>query len=238
MNEHARPQGLNGDCDGNAAPYVLGALPPAEHEAFVAHLETCAICREEVASLQSVAAALPLAAPQVLAPPGLKARLMAEVRGADTPREPEPEPRPAPVRARRRLLALPSFAPLAVAVAAVIALLVVVLAEGGGGVKTRTYRAAVHPPGASGVVTVSGAHAQLTLTGMPATERGRIYELWIKRAGAPAPTDALFTVTRAGRASVGVPGSAKGVTALLVTSEPLGGSRTPTRTPAIIAAIG
>jgi hypothetical protein len=196
-------------------------------------METCAVCRDEVASLQVVADALPLAAPQLLPPPELKQRLMAQVRGEAAGAETPPE-RP---RARRLPLWRPGFAPAVLAVAALIALLAVVLA-GGGGTTTRSFRATVHPPGAAGVVTVSGTHAQLTLTGMPATERGRVYELWVKRGGAPAPTDALFTVTSAGRATVGVPGSAAGVKAVLVTSEPLGGSRTPTRPPAIVASIG
>jgi anti-sigma-K factor RskA len=73
---------------------------------------------------------------------------------------------------------------------------------------------------------------------MPATTPGRVYELWIKRSGAPAPTDALFTVSRAGTASVGVPGSVAGVRVLMVTSEPLGGSPAPTREPVVVAAIG
>ena len=42
-------------CGRNAAPYVLGSLTDEEHEAFRVHLESCAVCREEVAALQVVA---------------------------------------------------------------------------------------------------------------------------------------------------------------------------------------
>ena len=42
---------------------------------------------------------------------------------------------------------------------------------------------------------------------MPQAAPGRVYEVWVKRAGLPQPTDALFTVSSAGDASVGVPGS-------------------------------
>ncbi len=73
------PRATNGECGGNAAPYVLGALTPAEHEAFAEHLSSCAVCREEVASLQTVAASLPATAPQLAAPRQLKRRVMAEV---------------------------------------------------------------------------------------------------------------------------------------------------------------
>jgi hypothetical protein len=62
-----------------------------------------------------------------------------------------------------------------------------------------------------------------------------VYEVWIKRSGAPQPTDALFTVTAQGDATVGVPGSLDGVKVIMVTSEPLGGSRVPTTSPVIIA---
>jgi hypothetical protein len=40
------------------APYVLGALEPAERAAFEAHLDTCAECRARVAELRGPAAAL------------------------------------------------------------------------------------------------------------------------------------------------------------------------------------
>ena len=61
------PQGRGDGCEGNAAPYVLGALTDEELAAFVVHLQTCAVCREEVAALQSVTAALPASAPQFMA---------------------------------------------------------------------------------------------------------------------------------------------------------------------------
>src|SRR5271165_272129 len=72
-------------CGGDAAPFVLGALTPAEEQAFAAHLHSCAVCREEVAALQRVAATLPASAPPVSAPAGLKRRVMREV-AADTHR--------------------------------------------------------------------------------------------------------------------------------------------------------
>jgi hypothetical protein len=45
----------------------------------------------------------------------------------------------------------------------------------------------------------------------------------------------LFTVTSHGDATVGVPGSVSGVKVVMVTSEPLGGSKVPTTSPVIIA---
>jgi hypothetical protein len=236
-------------CGGNAAPYVLGALTDDENEAFRGHLESCSVCREEVAALQVVAAALPAAAPQLSAPPQLKRRVMASVRedarrraahGADELAQDRRAPGQVPARRWRagalaRLQWRPNLA-VATFAAAVIALAVVAFASGGGA-GTRVSRATVLPRGASASLSVSDGHAQLNILDMPQAAPGRVYELWLKRSASaqPQPTDALFTVARDGAASVGVPGGVSGVSEVLVTSEPLGGSRVPTL-PALIVA--
>jgi anti-sigma-K factor RskA len=238
--EFEQPDG----CGASAAPYVLGALTDEEHEAFRVHLESCSVCREEVAALQVVASALPAAAPQLSAPPELKRRLMASVREDARRRElaDAGESAARPARARKRAPASLRWRPnLAVAVlaAAVIALAVVALGSGGGAGSggTHVIRAQVLPSRASASLSVGAGHAQLNIADMPQAAQGRVYELWIKRSasGRPLPTDALFTVSAAGRASVGVPGGVGGVREVLVTSEPLGGSRVPTL-PALIVA--
>jgi anti-sigma-K factor RskA len=217
--------------EGNAAPYVLGALPEDEHQAFRLHLASCAICREEVAALQTVADALPAVAPHVSAPPELKQRLMARVE-EDLPAE-------AKRASARRRFVLPSIGlrpAFGLAGAAIVVVLVLVLASGGGtSSSTRVISAQVLAPRASASLRVSGGHAELNIAGMPQTAPNRVYEVWVKRAGAPQPTDALFTVTAHGSATVGVPGSVTGVKQILVTSEPIGGSRVPTHAPVIIA---
>jgi anti-sigma-K factor RskA len=222
-------------CGVNAAPYVLGALTDIEVERFSAHLKSCAVCREEVTALQVVAAALPAAAPQVRASEDLKQRVLATVRReASLHGSVEPVPSAAHRRARARLQWRPALAAAAL-VAAVAVLLAVALAPGGSGGSTRVIRAEVLAPRASATVRVSDGHAELNIAGMPQTAPNRVYEVWIERGGAPQPTDALFTVSSAGAATVGVPGSVGGVQKILVTSEPLGGSRVPTRSPVIVA---
>ena len=225
-------------CGDNAAPYVLGALTAEEHEGFRAHLDRCAVCREEVAALQVIASALPAAAPQLSAPPALKRHVMASVRedlsrdellrgSSETGESARPTRRRPPASSRRR----PALA--SAALAAVVAVLAVIaLAPGGGG--TRVIRAQA-PVGADVSLRVSGGHAQLDISGMPQTPPQRVYEVWIKRSGAPQPTDALFTVTAEGDATVAVPGGVAGVKVIMVTSEPLGGTRVPTSSPVIVA---
>ncbi|HUH80374.1 MAG TPA: anti-sigma factor [Solirubrobacteraceae bacterium] len=231
----------------DAAAYVLGALADDEHGRFAAHLQGCAACREEVARLQVVVDALPLAAPQLGAPPELKRRIMGAVAGQATgqapgdaaPREPAAASRHAGSRAPRRSgwrsprrWALGGVGALA-AVAAALAL--VSLATSGGGAGPRVVRAQVLARGASASLRINGGRAELVLDGMPQVPPRRTYQVWVQRRGAPQPTDALFSVSSSGGATVAVPGNIAGVSAVLVTAEPLGGSRTPTSSPVIVA---
>ena len=228
-------------CAPDAAPYVLGALTEQEHAAFLVHLESCAVCREEVAALQIVADVLPAAAPQMKAPPELRESIMVGVSG-----EPALEGRLAASRTRTRTRTRASwwraserpalaFAGLA-AVAAALALAVIAIA-GGGRASTRVIHAEVSALGARVALLLRDGRAQLQISGMPASAPGRVYEVWVKRGGAPQPTNALFTVTSSGAATVGVPGDIAGVKAVLVSSEPLGGSKVPTTVPLIVAHI-
>jgi len=213
------------DCGQDAAAYVLGALEAQEAASFRRHLATCAVCRDEVAALQAVTDALPMAAPQIVAPRSLKRKVMKAARA---------EARPQPAAIARRSL-VPVFTGLAAAAA--VAFGVVELVPGGSS-GARIVQASV--PGNSGAATlrVSGTRGELTLEHMPAPPPGRIYEVWLQRSDQPpAPTSALFGVTSGGSATVDVPGSLRGVRQVLVTPEPLGGSAVPTHAPVIIAQV-
>jgi anti-sigma factor RsiW len=242
----------------DAGAWVLGALSADEHERFAAHLETCDICRREVAELQMVADTLPLAAPQVAPPPELKERIMATVRAeaavlaaaapadapSDAPAAPlaAERPRPAPEKRdrgwwRRPLVALRPL-PAAIGAAVLIALGVGAGVLLSSGPDERTVQAKVvapSSPAARASLTVADDRATLDVRDFPAPPAGRVYQVWLKRPGRPpAPTTALFSV-RDGRATVDVPGSVRGVDQVLVTDEPDGGSRVPTKSPVIIA---
>jgi hypothetical protein len=104
----------------------------------------------------------------------------------------------------------------------------VVLQGDSGPGPVRTYAIS----GATGTLVAQGDHARLHVTGLAAPADGRVYQVWKKRPGAdPQPTDALFTVSRNGSATVDVPGGVEGVERVLVTSEPAGGSDVPTTRP-------
>lgn len=220
----------NGDCGRDVAAYALGALEPDEARALEAHLETCAVCRDELAALAGATDVLPLSAPQLAVPRGLRRRVMADVR-----RHPRSSGEDR-ARGRQRLsLGRPALALAgAAALAAAVALGALVTSSSTSG--PRVVQASVVPAGASAQLRVNSGQAALVLSRMPAPPAGKIYEVWLKRgAAAPSPTDALFGVTSSGSASVAVPGDLHGVTAVLVTPEPRGGSLAPTHAPVVVA---
>jgi anti-sigma factor RsiW len=217
------------------AAYVLGALDEAERDAFEEHLAGCAACREEVEELLPAAEALPMSVDPIDPPPSLKARIMAEVeREASLLAAAGPEadrPPAAPARAPRFPLRLPRLAPAAVA--ATLLVLGVAIGIGiatFGGSPERTVAAQVSgAPGATVEIEVNGEEGRLLARGLPAPPSGRVYQVWLKRAGhAAEPTAALFVPSRDGAAAASVPGSMKGVDQVMVTDEPDGGSPQPT----------
>jgi anti-sigma factor RsiW len=219
--------GANGHaCGEDVAAYVLGALEPDEAEAFRAHIADCAACREEVAELEQVTAALPPAGAMYAVPKDLKRRVMHDVRA--NPKQPTE---------RRAELAGPLLrGPLLVwsgALAAVlVAVIVAVALTSGGSSATKVIQASA----GNAELRITGGHGDLVVHRLPQLSAGRIYEMWVQRGGAaPAPTGTLFAVRSNGTASVGVPGSLNGVSAVLVTDEPAGGTLAPTSAPVIVA---
>jgi anti-sigma-K factor RskA len=226
-------------CGTDVAAYALGALEPAEAEAFRRHLETCTVCREELASFQEVVNVLPLTAPQHRAPRAVRRRVMAAVAADDrSARAGVVAGAGAP---RRRGLAswfgLPRPAMALASALAVVAVAIGTLELGSSGSSSvRIYHAQVTGSPGTAEVRVTGGHAELILHRVAPPPAGHIYEVWLGRAGrAPEPTSALFSVTAGGDGDVDVPGSLRGVNLVMVTPEPLGGSRVPTHAAVISA---
>jgi anti-sigma-K factor RskA len=229
----------------NVASYVLGALPEDEHDRFAAHLATCEECQTGVAELHVAAAALPLAATQLVPPPELKDRVMTVVRSEARLRQAaEGEARPArPERTpwwRKRFLGLGPL-PAAAAASLLIAVLVaggVLIANGGNNAKTVQGQVLIaSAPKARAALKLSDDATKLTVSGMPEPPAGKVYQVWLKPPSqAPRPTRALFRVDAHGDADVQIQrGRLKGIEQVLVTAEPDGGSQAPTSDPVIAA---
>ena len=218
------------DCGTDAAAYVLGALEPGEAEAFRAHLHECAVCRDEVEALGGAARALPLSVPQYAAPRGLKRRVM---RGLSS--EPAVAGRhAAPLGqrfglARNRLIA--GAAAMVVAAAGVVTAI-----ELAAGAATTVIQAQIHGISGSAQVRVEHGHAELVVRHLTPPKHGHIYEVWLESGtAAPVPASVLFSVNSSGNADVGIPGRVRGISAVLVTPEPYGGTAQPTHAAVIVA---
>ena len=116
----------------------------------------------------------------------------------------------------------------------VIIAVVLVVALSSGGSSTRTIQAST----GSAELQITGGRGDLIVYRLPQLPAGRIYEMWVQRGNAtPTPTGTLFGVRANGSAAVGVPGSLSGVSAVMVTQEPAGGTPAPTTAPVIVASL-
>ena len=198
------------DASTTPAPTSCGALPERRGRArFAAHLATCADCRREVAELQLVADALPLAAPRSPRRRSCAARIMAvvdaeaELLGAAGPEADRAAPaqRRAPRAARASAapaLAAPAPSPRSRAgssrgrrrrrprAAAATAR-----------ARARRVKIASAPNAGATSCAIATATRSCGCATCPRRRPGRVYQVWLKRRGrTPAPTTALFTVDR------------------------------------------
>jgi predicted anti-sigma-YlaC factor YlaD len=211
--------------------YLLGALTDPEREAFEAHLADCAECRNEVERLRPAADLLPRSVEQVEPPPSLKRSLMEVVNEEAAEHAPRHAIGPS-LGERLRGWFGPMRPMLAAGVLALGLLVGFGVAQLSGGDDSRTVQASVTPAGASASLTVQDDGGILEVRGMPSLRPGRVYQAWVQRGGmiSPAPT---FDVAPDGAGAGAVPGDLSGAEAVLVTSEPRGGSQQPTEDPVL-----
>ena len=206
-------------CGEDAAAYVLGALEPDEVQAFRAHLADCAACQKEVLEFEQITGALPESTARYQVPKDLRRRVLSEVRA--TPKAAAHARGPARIGRARPWFPLVAWGG-ACAVVVVAVVLAFALTSGGSG--TRTIQASA----GSAELRIADGRGDLIVHRLPQLPAGRIYEMWVQRGNAaPRPTGTLFGVTPSGSATVGVPGSLDGVSAVMVTQEPAGGHRRP-----------
>lgn len=224
------------DCGDDVAAYALGALDPQETERFEQHLQSCAVCRDELVAFTQVVDVLPMTAPTHQAPPGLRHRVLRAA--ADEPRGSTAHAaRVRPPRARPRLR--PLFRSPRVALAAALAIAVAVF----GGLELTSSSSPVSrvihaqtTGGGAAELRLTGHRGELVLHHFSPPPAGEMYEVWLQRpGGAPQPTTALFSVNAAGSGDVNIPGNLRGVSLIMVTPEPAGGTLKPTH-PAVITA--
>jgi anti-sigma factor RsiW len=220
------------DCGGDAAAYALGALEPAQAEAFRRHLEQCAVCRDELEVFEGVVRALPMAAPQHPLPKGLRRRVMRAVRDEPHPagsQRPRRRAVPGRVARGRGVAPLPAAAVIAGGVVAGVEL----SSTPSSG---RVIHAQVTAVSGTAELRVAGGRGELVVRRLSPPPPGHVYEVWLQSGAAPPiPASVLFSVSAGGNAEVGLPDSLVGVSQVMVTREPHGGSPAPTSAPVIVA---
>lgn len=230
------------------APVALGAAAPDEIARVRAHAGECAICREELSSLEGGADVLAVAVPQHSPGPELKASIMEVVRAEAAARSQAASPAEShtpSTAAARRPWWRPALGlrPAIVVVASVAALLLgwnVALQFDDDSPRDEVTTLAVSgtedAPGVTGrIVYVPGADTALvTLSRLPRLEGDEAYQLWVLRDGSPPRSAGLFEAigpAEAQRIATGVAGA----DALAVTAQPRT-SRTEPEGPILVQA--
>jgi len=227
---------MSGEHD-NAAPYLLGALNDLERQVFESHVERCPQCRQELERLRPPAESLPRSVTPLVPPPRLKTSLMKVVEGEARRRRRTPLGE----RLRGLMPGLGGMRPAAAPVAAAFLLAVGIaagfgVAQIGGGNDTRTVQAQVdtaRAPDAGASLRVLGDGqngALLRAHGLPPLPRGRVYQAWVQRGREIVP-QSTFDLGRGGGAAAAVVEDLRGADAVMVTSEPRGGSMAPSEQP-------
>lgn len=243
--------------------YAVDALDDEERRFFEQHLEACDPCAQEVAELLATAARLGAAAAEP-PPPGLKAKVLAEV---DHTRQDAPRPRAGGSDPARRVDADVTGAPagrpwwggLRLPAAAVL----VVLGIGVGVLVNDLYGRvgsleqdqaryteimaapdarwveADGPDGSVGraLLSSSRGEAMLIVDGMDRAPADHVYELWVIDDAGATPAG-LFDVDDRGRMARVVTGDFADAAAIGVTVEPAGGSPQPTTDPVMVLELG
>jgi anti-sigma-K factor RskA len=227
----------------DVAAYMLGALEPEEAAALERHAEGCERCREEIRWLMPAVNALPESVERLEPPRELRERVMAEVRMEAAPTDAPHEARAgaglfgrASEWARNLGSGPMGLRPVAgVAIAVLVVAAVAGFAIGGGlgsdeSAQTTTVVPGKGPGGVTAKMVSDGDSGTLHLANVKQLPDDRVLEAWVQRDGEVEPVEALFVPDRRGQASTELP-DMDGVEVVIVTTEPKGGSESPTSAP-------
>jgi len=212
------------------AAYLLGALEPAEAAELERHLAGCEECRTELEWLRPAVQVLPESVERLEPPPALRVRIMGEVE-AHAAAAPTPA---RPARGWRGFVLRPAFA-LAVLALFVAGIAGYAISDGGGGSGATTV-AAGHAPGVTAKMVRDGNSGTLRLANVHQLPPDKVLQAWVQRGKRIESAKTLFVPNRNGTATA-VVDDMQGVSTVMVTAEPRGGSNYPTSQPIVSVAI-
>jgi anti-sigma-K factor RskA len=213
------------------AAYLLGALEAGEAAELERHLAGCEECRTELEWLRPAAQLLPESVERIEPPRELRGRLIEQVRSeAETP---------APQGTRGRGVrgwSLRPAAGLAVLVLVVAAVAAYAIGNGGSGDGDTTTVVSGHSPGVTAEMVRQGESGTLHLTNLHQLPRDEVLQAWVQRGERVESAKTLFVPNQDGTASATID-DMDGVSTVMVTAEPRGGSVQPTSAPIVSVAI-
>jgi anti-sigma-K factor RskA len=210
------------------AAFLLGALEPGEAAELERHLAGCEDCRTELEWLRPAVQLLPESVERVEPPRELRARLIEQVRSEA---EGATAPRRAPGQGIRgwSLRPLAGLAALALVVAAVAAY---AISDGGSGAGSTTTVVSGKSPGVTAEMVRDGESGTLHLANLHQLPRDEVLQAWVQRGERVESAKALFVPNPDGTASATID-EMDGVSTVMVTAEPRGGSAQPTGEPIV-----
>ncbi len=210
------------------AAYLLGALEPGEAAELERHLAGCEECRTELEWLRPAVQLLPESVERVEPPRELRGRLMEQVRA-------EVETAAAPQRSRGRRVRGWSLRPLA-GMAALVLIVAAVAAyaigNGGSDGGNTTTVVAGHSPEVTAEMVRDGDSGTLHLANLHQLPPDKVLQAWVERDGSVESAKTLFVPNQDGTASATID-EMDGVSTVMVTAEPRGGSVQPTSQPIV-----
>jgi anti-sigma-K factor RskA len=214
--------------------FAIGVLDEQEANRVKQHLGTCPVCRQELASYESIVGALALAAPTVDPPPNLRAQLLEQ---AERPAAPDPNASSSWLQAVtdrfQTFLSGPRWRPALVLVVIAFVIGALYFWRQNSRLQPEQYEltATDAVPGAQGTIEVpaNGRDATLTVSGLPVLSSEEQYQLWLIADG-QRTSGAVFSVADDGTAKVPIDSerSLFEFGAFGITIEPAGGSPGPT----------
>jgi anti-sigma-K factor RskA len=215
------------------AAYLLGALEPGEAAELERHIAGCADCEEELRRLRPAVQVLPETVEPVEPPPALRGRLMEQVRSEAGGLQAAPDAGRAP-RWRFGLRPAAGLAALLLLVAAIAGY--AIRDSGSGGGPTTTTVITGHSPGVTAQMVREGETGTLRLANLHQLPAGKVLQAWVQRGKQVVSAKALFVPNSDGTATATIDGM-QGVSTVMVTAEPRGGSVQPTSAPIVSVAI-
>lgn len=216
------------------AAYLLGALEPGEATELERHLAGCEECRTELEWLRPAVQLLPESVERIEAPQELRGRLMEQVR-TEAGRA---------VPATRQLSRAGGILGWSLRpVVGLVALLLLVagvaayaIGESGSDDGGTSTVVSGRSPGVTAEMIRQGESGTLHLANLHQLPRDEVLQAWVQRGERVESAKTLFVPNADGTASATID-DMDGVSTVMVTAEPRGGSTQPTSEPIVSVAI-